>query len=117
MALSEDRLKNLLKAGLDAAELGKGVVYVCTDPVDEGARLNYAHREIRVPWEALLAFVDREPLANWGHSCRYILVKRENGEISSVEARFPPFHSEDGRRWRVFYQAPGVPDAALAVPK
>jgi hypothetical protein len=94
-----------------------GVVYALIDPVPSGTKLQFPRVTIEVPWEALLAFVDRDPRANWGHSCRYLLVNRATGEVHSTEARFPPFRREDLRRWRVVFQAPGVPDSALAVPK
>ena len=67
--------------------------------------------------EAVLAFVDREPLANWGHSSRYLLMRRGADEEMSVEARLPPFGSDVQLSWRVVYKAPGMPDTALGAAK
>jgi hypothetical protein len=117
MALSGRRLKSILEAQLNRAEREKGVVYLSTEPVKTGARLDFPQCQIEVPWDAILAFVDREPTANWGHSARYILVNRDTGDTQSFEARFPPFQRGDARRWSLFYQARGVPDKFLAVPK
>lgn len=117
MPKSDDELYSLLKAQLSPPELDHGVVYVLTTPLAKGATLEFPQRTLRASRDALLAFVDREPLANWGHPCRYILMDRDSGGVESVEARLPPFRRDDPLRWRVFYQAPGVPDTALALPK
>jgi hypothetical protein len=40
---------------------------------------------------AVVVFADDEPLANFGHACRYLLYDPENGEfLKEVPARFPP---------------------------
>ena len=39
----------------------------------------------------MVAFVDLQPEANWGHDCRYLLVDPETGELQMVMAQFPPF--------------------------
>lgn len=117
MAFSEDNLDSILYSQLSPAERDGGVMYVFLDPIPAGTRLRVPNVKLEIPWEAVLAFIDREPQANWGHSCRYILINRKTGEIRCAEARFPPFRREELNRWRVAYQAPGVPDALLAVPK
>jgi hypothetical protein len=117
VAFGEDKLTAILNAQLTSSERASGVVYAFIDPVPAGTKLQFPRITIEVPWEALLAFVDREPLANWGHSCRYVLVNPATGKVRSTEARFPPFRPEDLHLWRVVFQATGVPDSALAVPK
>ncbi len=117
MALSEDKLNSILNSQLTAAERADGVMYAFVDPIPAQKGLGFPGVNLQIPWEALLAFVDREPRADWGHSCRYVLINRETGQVRSTEARFPPFRPEELRRWKVVYQAPDVPDALLAVPK
>jgi len=117
MALTEKKLNSILMAQLTPSERAGGVVYVFADPIPSGSNLQFPHVSLEVPWVALLAFIDRDPRANWGHSCRYILINRKTGEVRSTEARFPPFRHEELRRWRVAYRAPGVPDAVLAIPR
>jgi hypothetical protein len=117
MALSDSQLRSILQAQLNKAEREKSVVYVAAEPIKAGARLDFPQIQIEVPWNAILAFVDREPTANWGHSARYLLINRDTGAVQSFEARFPPFQRGGARRWSVFYQAPGVSDKFLAVPK
>lgn len=117
MALSDRQLRAVLEMQLTREERRDGVAYLAATPVKARTVLNFPQTNIEVPWDAAVAFVDREPLANWGHSARYVLINRETGAIISVEARFPPFRRDDPLRWSVVYQARSVPDAALAVPK
>jgi hypothetical protein len=116
MVLSEKRLNSILIAQLDTVEHKQGVVYVMLEPMRAGTTFDFPYCRIEAPWDALLAFIDRDPLANWGHSSRYVLINLETGAPKSISARFPPFRA-NGHRWRVFYKAPGVPDSALAVSK
>lgn len=116
MPLSEKQMHSILEAQLDKAELDKGVVYVLTKPVKAATKLDFPQNQFEAPWDAVLAFVDRDPTANWGHPARYILINRETGNTLSIEARFPPFQRGDARLWRVFYKARSVPDKFLAVP-
>jgi hypothetical protein len=117
LVLTEDRLNSILKAQLTPSERADGIAYAFVGPIPAGAKLRFPDVKLEVPWDALLAFIDQKPRANWGHSCRYILISRKSGEVRSTEARFPPFRQEELHRWRVVYQAPGVPDTLLAVPK
>lgn len=116
MALSEDELRANLLAQLSDDEHARAILYAASVPIPRG-RLKLAMNEIDVPWEARLAFVDREPGANWGHSSRYILLNLETGETSSVESRFPPFQRNANLQWRTIYKAPSAPDWAVALPE
>jgi hypothetical protein len=107
----------ILQLQLTAGERANGVAYAVETPVAAGTQLQFPGTAIDVPAEAYVAFIDREPTANWGHSARYVLVSRESGEVSSVEARLPPFRQGGDFRWRVIYRAPSIPDAAVAVPQ
>ena len=113
MALDEDELRSAVTSRLTQDELDHAVAYAADTPVEAGTVLEFPHVVLSVPWEAVLAFVDREPLANWGHSSRYLLLRRGADEVLSEEARFPPFGSDVRLNWRVVYKAPGTPDTAL----
>jgi len=115
---SQGQLSSILKAHLTPDEIARGVAYCADSTFPPATKIDFPGIHIDVPWEAFLVFVDREPTANWSHSCRYILINRENGEMKSFEAQFPPFRP-DGNfpHWRVLYKAPTVPDAVLAVPQ
>ena len=117
MTPAQSHLPSFLANQLTETELETAVVYALPGPITAGAVLELPKMTVRMPHDSLIAFVDREPLANWGHSCRYILVDARTGEVSSVESRFPPFAQREIVGWRVVYRAPGVPDSALATPE
>jgi hypothetical protein len=117
LALDEVELHAAVTSRLTRDELDHAVAYVADEPVEAGRVLQLPHLELSVPWDAVLAFVDREPFANWGHSSRYLLMRRGADEEMSVEARLPPFGSDAQLNWRVVYKAPGSPDTALGAAK
>jgi hypothetical protein len=101
-------------AHLTRDELATGVAYAALPgkPFARGTRLQFPGTVIRVPAESSLAFIDRQPMANWGHPARYLLVGHENGKTWSFETRLPPFQPGGNLRWRLIYKAPSVPDGA-----
>jgi hypothetical protein len=114
-------LREAVLARCTAEEIRSCVVYVTSDPFSSGTTLRFPGLTLELPWDGFLAFVDLDPMANWGHACRYVLINPNTGEAKSIAAQFPPFgperNSEPKYHWRLLYQAPGVPDAVLAVPK
>jgi hypothetical protein len=114
--LSRDELVARLVEELEEAERAGGVAYFLEEPIAANTPLNVPRLDTPAPFEALLGFVDREPSANWGHSCRYLLIDRQTGkEVVSIEAQLPPFMpADEHRQWRVAYKAQSVPDAAVA---
>jgi hypothetical protein len=117
MALSFDDFTSVLKSQLTPGERAACLAYAVDHPLAKGQRLDLPGLALEVPWEAFLAFVDRDPLANWGHPARYLLVSRGNDEPRSFETRLPPFGGGSALSWRMVYQAPSVPDAAVAIPR
>lgn len=113
MTLGDDDLLDTLIGELGESERRGAVVYIAVEPVRAGQRVTAPGVAIDVPWDAVLAFVDREPMANWSHSARYVLLSRQTGEAASIEASLPPFGSAGGQRWRVARKPPSVPDALL----
>jgi hypothetical protein len=56
-----------------------------------GDHIGPRHQRIYVDQPTAVVFADDEPLANFGHPCRYLLYSPENGEFrGEVPARFPP---------------------------
>jgi hypothetical protein len=56
-----------------------------------GEHIGPRHQGIFVDRPTAVVFADDEPLANFGHDCRYLLYNPEDGEfIGEVAARFPP---------------------------
>jgi hypothetical protein len=111
--LSQDVLVESLLAELDDRERARAVVYYSDEPVAAGSSIGAPRVDAVAPWDAQLGFVDREPTANWTHSCRYLLVNSETKEVISIEAQLPPFGPGDRRHWHVAFKAPAVPHAAV----
>jgi hypothetical protein len=115
MPLEEEQIRALFLAQLSQNELDRAVLYLSSALVAQGP-LTISPLPIQVPWPAYLAFVDREPSANWGHSARFILLNPETREIFSIESRFPPFRGNETLRWRTIYKAASAPDWAVVAP-
>jgi len=107
----------LILSLLTPDERAHGVVYALAEPVAEGTTFPSGPRPVVTTARVYVSFVDREPLANWGHSARYLLIDAETAAVTSIEARFPPFGANKHAGWRVVYRAAGVPDAVLAAPE
>jgi hypothetical protein len=115
--LDASQAHSALLEQLTEAERQRAVVYELADTVVRGTVLSFPQQTINIPSDALIAFIDQEPAANWGHACRYVLVELNTGRTSSWEARFPPFGVPLGSEWRVAYQAASVPEWAVVRPK
>lgn len=113
---SDEQVRDLLLSQLTPAERNSTVAYWFSQPIARGTRFSFPHLKFEAPWDAQLIFIDQDPLANWGHPCRYVLVNPSNLETLSFEARFPPFQPESKKLWRVLYRASAIPDSAIAVP-
>jgi hypothetical protein len=56
-----------------------------------GDHIGPKHQQIYVDRPTAVVFADDEPLANFGHPCRYLFYDPESGEfVTEVAARFPP---------------------------
>jgi hypothetical protein len=100
---SFDAFVSIVRANLTPRERAEAVVYAMEDPAAAGTRIRLPGVATDVPDGCRVAFVDREPSANWGHSARYLLVGLGSSEIRSFEARLPPFQSAADPRWRVIH--------------
>lgn len=103
---------------LTPAEREGAVAYLAAEPIEKGVRLPMPGVEIVARARSLLAFVDQDPTANWGHPARYILIACDDpAQVVSIPARLPPFSQKGGLDWRLAYKAPAVPHSAVAVPQ
>lgn len=115
MAKTSDALLSSILKELTALERAGGVAYVADDPIAAGTTLSLPGIQVDVRQQSALAFVDPDPLANWAHPCRYLLIATADGGVTSFGAQLPPFGPQSGIRWRVAYKAASVPDAVLVV--
>jgi hypothetical protein len=112
-----EQAESQLLEHLTNAERQGAVVYRRAELARGGTTLSYPQQTLNVPSDALVAFIDQQPTANWGHVCRYVLVELSTGRTSSWEARFPPFDRKSFSEWQVAYRAPSVPEWAVAGPQ
>lgn len=112
MSFSHAQLLQILLTLLTPSERAHAIVYLNEQPVVAGTVIEQAP----VPWDAVLGFIDQEPMANWSHACRYIFINLHTGETSSVAGRFPPFSKADPGGWRLVYKPPGLADSFVLVP-
>jgi hypothetical protein len=103
-------------AQLSADERKGGVLYVDQHELPAGSTLAIDGREVAVRRPSAMAFVDRVPQANWGHSCRYLLIDLESGQVESIEAQSPPFLRSVPATLRMILKGEAVPDWTVARP-
>jgi hypothetical protein len=115
MLLSFDNFTSILKAQLTPEEREGCVAYAVDQLLAQGKRLEFPDLVLEMPWDGFLAFIDQDPMANWGHPARYLMINGEGGEFQSIKARFPPFQGSRELHWRPVYKAPALPNAAVAI--
>lgn len=115
--MTAEKALALILSMLTPQERAQGVAYALPNPVAAGESFSGGGAPVVAATRAYVAFIDREPMANWGHPARYLLIDAETAKVTSVEARFPPFGPKKDTKWRVVYRAAGVPDTMLAAPQ
>lgn len=66
-------------------------LYLDTNIREAGEPLGPEFQGLVAPRDSVLVFVDHQPLANFGHECRYLLYDPESAAlIADLGARFPP---------------------------
>ena len=114
MDISPDRILQVVLGDLPEDQRRSCVVYLDERLVPAGAGISVNGGEVRVPWPAVMLFVDLEPTVNWGHACRYVLLGAEPGEVQAVGARFPPFLQGMPETMHILWKGEDVPDWAVA---
>jgi hypothetical protein len=71
----------------------------------EGERIGPRHQGIHAEGPTVVVFADDNPLANFGHDCRYLLYHPHTGEfLKEVPARFPPSLVQSPNRLTHFFE-------------
>jgi len=109
MPLSLDRIREIVLSTLGPQDRESCAVYLGDAVFERGETVRIDETETSIPWRARLAFIDLEPMANWGHSCRYLLINDESGELRSIDARFPPSQHGEPSTLRLLWKAQAVP--------
>ena len=72
---------------------------------EKGEKLGPEFQKITVPASSILVFVDEQPLANFGHACRYLLYDPDTGKLHrDIPARFPPFLKKPPATLKTFHE-------------
>lgn len=108
--MNQEKAIERLLVELTPREKATCVVHLNVAPIPALTRLEFPRLTIDVKRSAWVAFIDRKPFSDWGHSCRYLLIDDESGETRSYEAEFPPFRPGSPWKWQVVYQAPNPQD-------
>jgi hypothetical protein len=103
----------LIISSLSDEELQGCLVYAGARSLRKGEILQLPGVRVEATVTSYLAFIDRQPAANWGHPARYVIVPQQGGEAQIIEARLPPFQSGSRLNWRLVYQGTNVPDALV----
>ena len=101
---------------LSVKERGESAVYLDEREIAAGSSVRIDGQDVPVRQKSAMVFVDRQPQANWGHSCRYLLIGLDDGHVSSYEAEFPPFLRSVPSTLRLIHKGAGIPDWAIARP-
>jgi hypothetical protein len=99
---------------LSETERRGAAVYLDEVEVAPGSTLKIDHNEVPVRRPSAVVFIDKQPQANWGHACRYLLIDLEDGTVESIEAQFPPFLRGVPKTLRLIWKGDTVPDWAIA---
>ena len=103
----------LIISSLSDEELQGCLAYAVERPLRKGDALQLPGVRVEATATSYLAFIDRQPAANWGHPARYVIAPQQGGEAQIIEARLPPFQSGSRLNWRLVYQGTNVPDALV----
>jgi hypothetical protein len=80
-------------------------LWIESEVLRRGHTIGARHQQIEIERDTVMVFADDEPLANWGHTCRYLLYEPENGELyRAVEAQFPPYLTERPDTFKPFHR-------------
>ena len=70
-----------------------------------GERIGPSIQKIHAEGPTVIVFADDDPLANFGHNCRYLFYNSNNGEfLKEVAARFPPNLTQSAKRLTAFFE-------------
>jgi len=92
-------------------------LYLDTVPYMKDDFIGPEFQDIQAPQRCLLVFADDDPMANFGHPCRYLLYnEKTHAFVAEVQARFPPHLQFAPKTFRVFHEPVRVDRARLRTP-
>jgi hypothetical protein len=106
----EIELERMLKAVKNDAvqRLNKAAttnLHILNEVLPAAHVINAQHQKITIERPTVMVFADDAPLLNWGHPCRYLLYKAENGEMyNEIKAEFPPYLLNPPPTFELFHE-------------
>jgi Peptidase C13 family len=80
-------------------------LYLDRRPKEKGEVLGPSFQNITAEETAILVFADDEPLANFGHRCRYLLYHPTTARlVKEIPARFPPYLNKVPETFEAFHE-------------
>ncbi|HEX9235311.1 MAG TPA: hypothetical protein VF972_03410 [Actinomycetota bacterium] len=105
----------MVRDALSDDERERAIAYLDQRLIEPGQPVRLDPDELTFPYRSVVAFVDREPAANWSHNCRYLVVNAETSDVESFDAQFPPFLRGAPDTLRVVWMGASAPAWAVAV--
>ena len=108
------RVLDIARSSLDPDRMANSIIYLDWNPINAGEEMHIGDDVITIPWDAYVAFVDLEPGVNWGHECRYLIIRLNDDEFIQKAARMPPFLKSEETTFRFLWRGPHAPKWAVA---
>lgn len=93
-----DKAWETVKSKILKTGLSNKVIYRSKEPLKGGQEIKCWDRIIKVPAhfeQAWFFLVDDQPMANWGHKCRYIFVDVQTFKYQVIDSTSPPNSLDD----------------------
>jgi hypothetical protein len=105
-------LEATVVANLTDKERERSAAYLNEKIFDAGSA-TIGGQQIKVHHSYVVAFIDRNPGANWMHPCRYLLIDPADQTVMSVDGMRPPVFGALPSSWRLVARTPGLEDWQL----
>ncbi len=88
---NKKELVEIILNTISSEERQSSIIYWDEKPIEKGKMIKLGPKQIEMPFNGVMLFVDLEPKANWGHSAIYFLVNNNMQDIKVIKATFPPY--------------------------
>lgn len=82
---------NIVISGIDSTTLDSTEIFVSKQILPANTVIEIGDKSIESPdYGSWMFFINKYPLSNWGHSCNYMFIGSNNGEVDIIESNFYP---------------------------
>ena len=80
---------NIVISGIDSTTLDSTEIFVSKQILPANTVIEIGDKSIESPdYGSWMFFINKYPLSNWGHSCNYMFIGSNNGEVDIIESNF-----------------------------